>query len=302
MEKEGIFSWLRLTCAWFNDDIVKECKFTQGNMLFQVILKHIPAGMKIERHCQKNKHNVYVTVWIEDGEFKMKVVCMTCCKHDFNKRGHESPKDKSKRKKGNNTHDIPSDYEFACQLTEHLDECCWFVPSSNAWYAFNGKTWIFDKTGSFIRNKINEILVGLYEGKDEIIKCLESSVRRDHIVKECKMLLEKTDFLSILDSNMQLVGFKNGIYDLQTMPFRPPKSTDYVSMSTGCDFVDVHDVKYVQIFKEVVNFFGDVCVGEMKMYNMLLKIMASAYNGTKRKQLFFIWAGSKNPPSFIVDY
>lgn len=299
MEKELIFTWLQQTFPWFDENMVARHSFVDGNKYCQVDFKSVPAGMKIERRCKKNKHAATLTVWIDEEkhEYANNVSCKTCMSRSFKdirkRPEHEEDSDTPKKKKKPS---LPSDYEFACLLCDGLDDICWFVPAANAWYAFNGKKWVYDKTGSFIRGKINEILIPKYE-KENVIKCLETAARRDQIVKECRSLLEKTDFLSILDCNPLLVGFENGLYDFENCEFRPAKSTDYVSLSTGCNFVDINDPKHVPIQTELFNFLDDVYLGDTLKFDMMARILGSAYNGTKRKQLFFIWEGSKTPPS-----
>lgn len=42
----------------------------------------------------------------------------------------------------------------------------------------------------------------------------------------------------MFDNNLDLIGFENGVYDLKNNNFRQMVNTDYISMSTGWDFIE----------------------------------------------------------------
>ena len=48
----------------------------------------------------------------------------------------------------------------------------------------------------------------------------------------------------VFDSNYDLLGFNNGVYDLINHEFRPYKYDDYMTMTCGYDYSDkIDDVK-----------------------------------------------------------
>ena len=51
-----------------------------------------------------------------------------------------------------------------------------------------------------------------------------------------RTLLKENGFGKTVDSNRNLIGFNNGVYDLETSEFRPFNINDVVTMSTGYDF------------------------------------------------------------------
>ena len=54
----------------------------------------------------------------------------------------------------------------------------------------------------------------------------------------------KRDFTKKLDSNTNLIGFENGIYNLEKFEFRDGKQEDCVTLSVGYDYQDKHTKIY----------------------------------------------------------
>jgi len=79
----------------------------------------------------------------------------------------------------------------------------------------------------------------------EIIKNLNNVVAKlgtpkfvNNIMKECECLFYDSQFESKLNNNRDLVGFENGIYDLRIGGLRPGRQEDYISLSTGHNYVE----------------------------------------------------------------
>ena len=67
---------------------------------------------------------------------------------------------------------------------------------------------------------------------------LKTTNFKDNVIKECRELFHDSKFLNKLDTNPYLIGFENGVYDLKNMEFRDGRPDDYVSLSTGIDYVE----------------------------------------------------------------
>ena len=66
------------------------------------------------------------------------------------------------------------------------------------------------------------------------------------------MLFMNNDFLEKLDSKTNLLGFTNGVFDLDANEFRPGKPDDYITLSTKYDY---HADVDPEIREEIMRFY-----------------------------------------------
>lgn len=114
---------------------------------------------------------------------------------------------------------------------------------------------------------------------------------KDNVMKECKELFLDSDFENKIDSNKYLLAFTNGVYDLQQYMFRPGKSDDYITKTTGIDFNS--DLKYYEfkVWPEVELFLRNILPRE-NVRKYYLKHIASCLAGAEGSQRFHILTGS----------
>ena len=122
----------------------------------------------------------------------------------------------------------------------------------------------------------------------DIIKKINQRVFRKHIVDDCMITFEDTDFLKKLDSKPNLIGCKNGVYDLDDQSFGRGRPTDYLTMNTGRNFLV--DVDMYNTLLEVRDFLEDVLVDKAVVQMMLCAFAKSLHGGTNL-QRFFLWVG-----------
>mgnify|MGYP000437791034 CR=1 FL=1 len=74
----------------------------------------------------------------------------------------------------------------------------------------------------------------------DIISKFHTSAFRKEITEDLRQMIYKIDpeFKNKLDSKKYLIGFDNGVYDLEKKVFRNGQMDDYVSLSTGYDFIE----------------------------------------------------------------
>lgn len=111
---------------------------------------------------------------------------------------------------------------------------------------------------------------------------------RDKIMKECKALFLDRNFATIKDTNKMLLGFTNGVLDLTEKVFRDGKPNDYITMSTGYDYIEQPTTK-------VDNYLNQVFVkDELRYYAM--NFLASCIEGENKhkKALFFTGCGDNS--------
>ena len=71
---------------------------------------------------------------------------------------------------------------------------------------------------------------------DKIVEKLMNTTFKETLVKECKNLFYDDKFEQKLDSSINLMGFENGVYDLDKGEFREGRPDDYITLSTRNDY------------------------------------------------------------------
>ena len=123
----------------------------------------------------------------------------------------------------------------------------------------------------------------------EIVVKLKTTSFKDNVIKECRELFYQEDFENKLDTNPYLIGFTNGVYDLNKMEFRDGTPDDYISLSTGIEYIafDYYDDN----FKEMESFINKIFPNkDVKEY--VLTFLSTCLQGVNAEEKFRIWTGS----------
>jgi P4 family phage/plasmid primase-like protien len=126
----------------------------------------------------------------------------------------------------------------------------------------------------------------------QVMGRLKDTGFKENIMKEAKMEFfnkKKSDFLNCLDTNNDLIGFKNGVYDLKNSLFRNGRPEDYISMTTGIDYIPYD--KDNEKIKEIMDFYSTVFVKET-VREYIFKTTASFLGGSTKEEHFYIYSGS----------
>jgi phage/plasmid-associated DNA primase len=187
----------------------------------------------------------------------------------------------------------------------------------NVWYEFQNNLWVEVEAGYTLSTKISEELTKEFallnttymkqmgdknkKGSDKdnllskatsvlkIMNNLKKSGFKDRVIKECKIMFFEPQFEEKLDSNRNLIGFNNGVYDLEAGLFRDGTPDDLVSLTVGYDYEEYHnDHEYVIGIKD---YFSKVQREEI-MREYILTLMASYLDGHTKKEQFVLWTGS----------
>lgn len=204
----------------------------------------------------------------------------------------------------------------------------------DTWYEFKNHLWrkmeaanklylnISEELVFFYKNKVKSIRKDLLELEDDeeqdalfkkgllkqkkdninkIIKKLKDCKFKKNLIDECKHLFYDETFYEKLDElNRHLIGFNNGIYDLNKLSFRDGNPNDYISFSTGIDYVDYNknDPNIIKVF----NIFNEMHENEDKT-NYFLTTIAMGLHGLKATQRIDFWTGTgSNGKSLTVDF
>lgn len=195
------------------------------------------------------------------------------------------------------------------------------------WYEFKNHKWIELDAGIGLRKDVSNLVVDQYsqvssklntdsinsgpENPDKEIhinrskKALETSLKlrttafKDQVMKEAAELFYDNKFYEKLDSNNNLIGFDNGVYDLKNLEFREGRPEDYISLSTGINYIEYDNDD--PVIEEIYRFFEQVLPIE-RVRTYVLTLLSSFMNGSTGNEKFHIWTGSGgNGKSKVIE-
>ncbi len=204
-----------------------------------------------------------------------------------------------------------------------------FKYSNSEWFMYKNHLWHPMKEAMELRQKISTELVKKYmklisdlnktassdnpditeEEKEEakkkskkvteLINKLKTTSFKESLMKECKELFYDKDFFNKLDTNPFLIGFTNGIYDLQKMELRDGRPDDYVCTST--DIEKIEFTKDHEYWDGLCFFLSTVFV-DPEVKNYFLTYLSTCLQGINAEEKFRIWTGvGGNGKSKIIE-
>jgi len=134
-----------------------------------------------------------------------------------------------------------------------------------------------------IDNKKNEEEVKPYRG---LLSKIQDVSYIEKVLKACSYNFFNEDFIKNLDTNQMLLGFDNGVYDLETLTFRDGRPDDYISKTVGYDYNEelTKDCEEVQL---VLNTISQILPQE-DIRDYMMKVFASCLQGVNKDQSFWI--------------
>lgn len=177
-------------------------------------------------------------------------------------------------------------------------------PEKNEWYYFNGIRWVKENKSFNLRKlMITEVFSKVENHRKQLLKegASEELVKNYHNILKIlgsgyklnclELEFYNSNFYKIIDQNKDLIGFENGVYDLTTMEFRKGNSSDYVSLSTGYEFVD-HDENSRE-YRDLMDLICKILPNpDVRLFT--LKSLASCLDGHIRDENFYIYSGKNN--------
>ena len=134
---------------------------------------------------------------------------------------------------------------------------------------------------------------------DKIVEKLMNNTFKNTLMDECRSLFYDSQFEQKLDSNINLIGFENGIYDLEQGAFREGRPDDYITLSTKNDYYKWNDKNpfNTHIFK-----FFDQVLPNKAVRNYFLNALCTCLTGTTKEEKLYIMTGSgSNGKSLTMD-
>lgn len=144
-----------------------------------------------------------------------------------------------------------------------------------------------------------EIYLDMGDKVNKIINSLKKTTFKRSLLEECGELFYDNEFEEKLDANVNLIGFENGVYDLENGEFREGLADDYISFTTGI---------YYETFKEddqeiidVKKFLSEVFTEE-PVRKYMFRLISSFLSGKTGAEKFYIWTGcGGNGKSKIIE-
>lgn len=204
---------------------------------------------------------------------------------------------------------------------------------SRTWYEFRDHRWRVSDSAYTLRRLISTevyseyVQAGMYfqeraslnaREEEEVSQCdsqkcldrvkkinaaalkLKSVSFKDSLIKELSELFFQEGFEEKLNSKPELIGFENGVYDLDTNTFRDGQPEDYVSFSTGYDYEQLNES--CPAVCEINEFFEKVFRSkELRVY--VIRTLASCLHGGIRYERYNMWHGEQgaNGKSKLLD-
>ena len=194
------------------------------------------------------------------------------------------------------------------------------------WYEFRNHRWNVTDSGLGLRMKLSDEVWKTYKHEgieftqkaiqavnqadrdryddfskkmNEISTKLRNSCFKENIMKECSELFYVEKFEDKLDANTHIIGFQNGVYDLERQEFRDGRPDDFITFCTGTNWIEYNE--HAPVMYDIHEYLTQVLtVNAVKEY--VLKLFATFISGQVKEQKFYIWTGSgSNSKSKLVE-
>ena len=134
---------------------------------------------------------------------------------------------------------------------------------------------------------------------DEIIGKLRSCNFKKTLLTECRSIFYDSKFEQKLDSNIYLIGFENGVYDLEQEIFRDGRPDDYVTLSTHHNYSKWSENNPYN--KQLFTFFEQVLPNQI-VRKYFLNVLCTCLSGqTKEEKLYIMTGSGSNGKSLTID-
>jgi phage/plasmid-associated DNA primase len=193
------------------------------------------------------------------------------------------------------------------------------TPNGKLWYFFDGSLWREDAEAIALRHELSSTVReavryslgklnaesadddmasasqcgSTSDGQGKILALIAFKLQdcnfKDSVVKEMREYFYDKLFLDRLDSNMTLIAFTNGVWDLRTAEFRPSQPTDWLSISVGYDYSATADAVAMARVRE----YWACLHPEPMQRDYVIRTLARQLYGDHGNELFHVHAGHR---------
>lgn len=199
------------------------------------------------------------------------------------------------------------------------------------WYVYGNHKWTFQQDGRDLKMLLSEnvskmyteigrrmnrlksdqdtdggsdALMKLYAEKakiaNEISKHLKNRPYKNNIIEEAKELFRDYRFEQMLDQNAMLISFTNGVYDLENSKFRDGNPDDYISMTTGIEYIASNNIDG-GIRREIEEFMEQI-QPDREVREYMWYVISTVLEKVNREEKFYIFTGGgRNGKSKLVE-
>lgn len=209
--------------------------------------------------------------------------------------------------------------------TKFVDKFVCSSLDNNVWYEFKNHRWFKVKHGHTLQREISESFaneylklaaryslkattVGGLEREDtqkkaanvqKIASKLMDITFKEKIMKEAKSLFYDPEFEERLDEDYNLIGFNNGIYDLENNIFRDGRPDDFISKTTNNDYIKFKQSH--QHYDKMIKFFEQILPNEEVRKYFLLTLATCVSGHNKEEKLYIATGSGSNGKSLLFN-
>jgi len=134
---------------------------------------------------------------------------------------------------------------------------------------------------------------------EKIVEKLMDVSFKKKIIEECRYIFYDNKFEEKLDSNIHLIGFDNGVYDLENAQFREGRPDDYITLNTNNEY---HKWSINNPYnKELFNFFSQLFPNEIVRKYFITALSTCLSGETKEEKLYILTGSGSNGKSLTMD-
>lgn len=209
-----------------------------------------------------------------------------------------------------------TEYDVALVIQKMYDHNFIYDSRNKIWYVFNNHRWHLSDEGLALKKKLPTEVADAFrtsaaffqaraarpdtsaddkERLDEVVKKLQEVISKlkraafqSSVMTEAAMLFQVDKIDEKFDTNTHLIGFENGVYDLDALEFREGRPEDYITMSTNINYNPYDETN--PFISEIKGFFSQVLrIEAVREY--VFGLFASFLHGDIREERFHVWTG-----------
>lgn len=114
---------------------------------------------------------------------------------------------------------------------------------------------------------------------------------RDNVLVDIRESVSDPNFRELLDANPNLIGWTNGVFDLERGQFRPGDPEDFITMSCNHEWKPPDHTDYAEVAQEFEEFMSKLHT-DPSLRDYCLDVAASSLSGKTIFEIMHTWTGS----------